>query len=342
MATTQNSPDLQPFILNGVELNGKRLGMGSFGTVEELRYKGALCAGKSLHEQLIDPGNEGIKNVIDRFKKECKLMSTLRHPNIVQFMGLCFIGDQRSPMLVMERLHTNLSDLLENRRHLVFSIKVSILFDVSKGLYFLHSHEPQPIIHRDLTASNVLLTVSLQAKISDLGNSRMISAHSMTKTYSQFPGTMIYMPPEATEMRPKYDARLDLFSFGHLSLYTALGELPTLAQAVFPDPTDPNKFLARTEVERRMSYMEKLYRMLGKDHTLAQIVQNCLHNLPEKRPSARHVMEQLEQLKAIAERQNVTDVTNQVFNTSLEHGTDDYSRYEGVVLQHGSDSKVNT
>ena len=64
--------------------------------------------------------------------------------------------------------------MLETVPKIPLVLKRSVLEDVAKGLLFLHSHEPQ-IIHRDLSAKNVLLTTSFTAKITDLGNSRIVN-----------------------------------------------------------------------------------------------------------------------------------------------------------------------
>ena len=69
----------------------------------------------------------------------------------------------------MERLEGNLDDLLETVPNIPLALKQSMLEDVARGLLYLHKHNPQ-IIHRDLTAKNVLLTSSLVAKVTDFGN----------------------------------------------------------------------------------------------------------------------------------------------------------------------------
>ena len=81
----------------------------------------------------------------------------------------------------------------------------------------VHAHDPQ-IIHRDLTAKNVLLTSSLVAKITDLGNSRIVTLQpgQLARTLSRLPGTLAYMPPEALSSSARYGPSLDIFSFGHL------------------------------------------------------------------------------------------------------------------------------
>ena len=101
-------------------------------------------------------------------------MSDLRHPNITQFLGVCFLPNCQLPVLLMERLDGSLDDLLENIPNIPMVLKRSILEDVARGLLYLHKHCPQ-IIHRDLTAKNVLLTASLVAKVTDFGNSRMLN-----------------------------------------------------------------------------------------------------------------------------------------------------------------------
>ena len=148
-------------------------------------------------------------------------MSSLRHPNITQFLGICFLPDTQLPLLVMELLDTSLDELLEHVPNLPLSLKRRVLEDVASGLLYLHDREPV-VIHRDLTAKNVLLTSSLLAKITDMGNSRIIDMRpgQMSRTLSKLPGTFVYMPPEALDDRHRYGPALDIFSFGHLALFT--------------------------------------------------------------------------------------------------------------------------
>lgn len=162
-----------------------------------------------------------MENVVYKYQQECHLMSSLRHPNITQFLGLCFLPGTQIPLLVMERLEMSLDDLLEYVPNLSLNLKVSFLEGVSNGLVYLHSRQP-PVVHRDLTSKNILLTSALEAKITDMGNSRIISMQpgQLVRTLSQLPGTLVYMPPEALSEAHRYGPSLDIFSFGHLALYT--------------------------------------------------------------------------------------------------------------------------
>ena len=147
-------------------------------------------------------------------------MAEMRHPHIVQFLGLCYLEGSTLPVLVMERLERSLDELLEASPSLPLPLKQSLLTDVARGLLYLHTRNP-PIVHRDLSARNVLLTSSLEAKIGDLGNARIINLQlGQLARLTRVPGTLPYMPPEAFGDCPQYGPRLDIFSFGHLALFT--------------------------------------------------------------------------------------------------------------------------
>ena len=88
----------------------------------------------------------------------------------------------------------SVDDLLECAPNIPLPVKLSIHTDTCSGLVYLHGMK-SPIVHRDLTARNVLLTSSLSAKITDLGNSRILNFRpgQLAKTLSQNPGTTVYM-----------------------------------------------------------------------------------------------------------------------------------------------------
>ena len=292
-------PELEPYLLKGVKKTAdcRRLGNGSFGVVDELYVQGTLCAAKQLHESLLDPRTQGVDRVISRFVEECRIMASVRHPNIVQFLGLHIFPNRSYPTLVMEQLAMSLEDLLseadKKKELLPLSLKVSILSDAAKGLVYLHNHKPQ-IIHRDLTSRNVLLTLAMQAKITDLGNALIFDSHTVAQTMTQTPGTAVYMPPEALHSQAKYDSAIDMFSYGHLALYTIIQEFPReLLPATFTDG-NTRQLCARSEIQRRDKYISVLHQMMSKEHLLTHIIKRCLNNIPDERPSALQVLENLQ------------------------------------------------
>ena len=279
----KEEPELRRHFLDGVIIIGRTLGVGAFGTVVEIQIDGTMYAGKTIHSALLNAGVQGTRNIIDKFVTECRLMSEVKHPNIIQFMGLCILKGSKHPTIVMERLDMSLENLLETRKDLPLSLKLRILLDVSRGLVYLHGRIP-PIIHRDLTSRNVLIyCASMQAKIADLGNALLTEQGTLIKTLSQMPGTPVYMPPEAVGTNPHYDTSLDMFSYGQLSLYVATGVFPgELLPATYTDPVT-EKVLANSELERRRQYIDMLQLFYGEDHPLLTTVKGCLHNMPSKR-----------------------------------------------------------
>ena len=187
-------------------------------------------------------------------------------------------------------------------------LKCSVLHNVASGLAYLHERIP-PIIHRDLSAKNVLLTSQLVAKLADLGVARIVPHMRIAATLTKAPGTSVYMPPEAiapsvsNAEKSKYDASIDIFSFGVLTIFT-VGE-------TFPcDPLAPNYLdedsgllIARTELQRRSEYMRNVNLQLHacgqlrRDHPLIRLIQQCLDNSACKRPNISEVLGLLEEAR---------------------------------------------
>jgi serine/threonine protein kinase len=269
----------QPYYIQySVDLTDVRLGRGSNGEVFEAKMPGGVCAVKKMNDALSTQENSWIK-----FHQEFKLLSSLRHPHIVQFLGVKDgIEGFTVPALVTEKLLTDLHSMLlpsEVKPNIPLDLKFSILHDVAGGLLFLHSQLP-PIIHRDLTATNVLLTPAMVAKIADLGMARLIPDEDGRLT--EKPGNAYYMPPEADV--GYYDESLDVFSFGVLALFT-------LTQ-IFPGPlsykyTEKGK---RTEVERRSTFFKQLRNEVKDQGKLVDAVEQCLRDVPGERPKIQEKM----------------------------------------------------
>ena len=164
--------DLKDFELYGVREEGRLLGTGSYGRVFEVTYNDTVYAAKELHSVLLARGHsyQGRK-----FHDECRLLSTLRHPNIVQFIGISFLSNV--PVLVMERLQRTLHNFLEistNADEIPLTTKCSIMRDVACGLAFLHGQSP-PTIHRDLTTPRCFLLRRCCSLHSDAGISTKLT-----------------------------------------------------------------------------------------------------------------------------------------------------------------------
>ena len=287
--------ELSEFIIHDLQATGKVLGRGVYALVEELDMNGTRCAGKRIYEIFLDHGD---RISIDRFILECKITSMLRHPHIVQFLGVFYPVGSLLPTLVMEKMEYNLHDIhvvLERTLNYIgFAAKIAILHDVSKGLVYLHKCN---ILHRNLTAHNILLNSAMVVKISSFTVSRIILQGTSAVILTQVPGTPIYMPPETFGVCPHYGSGIDIFSFGVICLFTAIQEFPyDLLEATYIDH-QTNTLMARSEVERRAKYMEKLRHSHHDNQSLVLLIESCLRNDPKQRPAATGVLKEIVSMK---------------------------------------------
>ena len=194
MSARETIDELKDVTLKGVVPLNKELGRGAYGSVFTVKYGGVVCAAKKIHPMLTEnvsaEEKQGIKN---DFVQECLRCSSIQHPNIVKFLGVYYTSGQSSlPVMVMELMNSSLAKFIENNKYkIAIGKKISILYDVSVGLSFLHNSKP-PILHRDLSSNNVMLTSHLVAKIGDLGVAKVVRAdNKQTKTkLTAAPGTL--------------------------------------------------------------------------------------------------------------------------------------------------------
>ena len=198
----------------------------------------------------------------------------MEHTNIVKFIGIHRGSEKYDLTLLMEQLSTDLHKYILKNPDIPLIRKVSILLDVSSGLLYMHE---QSVIHRDLTAANVLLTSLLQAKIADLGVSRIIDRTSSELT--NIPGTLAYMPPEALKDRAIYNESIDIFSCGVVALFTAIQEFPVFSYDRVPDSVARK---GEGEIYKRRVWIRKVETTEPELHSL---VLCCLRDNPEHRPS---------------------------------------------------------
>ena len=267
----------------------------TYGTVYKARCDGLLCAAKIMHPELaaeeatIAPERRHRLPMM-RFEAECRLLSAIRHPNIVQYLGVCEDVDPHTSLpvavLLMELLDGNLTNLLgKHEKTLPFHTQIDICHDISLALAFLHSNG---IIHRDLSSNNVLMIRDQRAKITDLGMARLFSRpNSLTKN----PGTQAYMPPEAGDV-PDYHTGIDCFSFGVLIIQIVTLVYPEPGKEFIQVKTGKNLHKRVPEVERRQNHIE----LIEASHPLLPLALECIRNDSNLRPCADELCSRLDKL----------------------------------------------
>jgi len=271
-------------IIEKIIIKPHELGSGSYGTVFAAEYDGQPCVAKEMHPFLTH-----VPNKLEAWIKEINTLSTLKHPSIVQFLGVYFRDKSEMPMLVMERMWKSLATMIDDdKEQLPLLIKTHILYDVACGLQYLHGQK-KPVVHHDLSANNVLVTKHLRAKIADLGQAKSLETFG-SQRLSTAPGNVHHMAPEALKHGPAYDYKVDIFSFGCTVLHLVTEE--------FPHPTD--EFLQlENNTYKRVSGIDRRNRFIGlaasRSTELQAIATKCLHDEPTSRPDAINVSKELKQ-----------------------------------------------
>ena len=271
------------------------LGHGSYGAVYKAKCDQLPCAAKLIHPTILDPMDPGADKIMERFRQECALLESIRHPNIVQYLAMTVDPESRLPVLLMELLDESLTKMLErSQQSLAYYIQVDICHDVALAIAYLHSNN---IIHRDLSSNNVLIIAGKRAKVTDFGMSKLAVAAPTMTPLTMCPGTLAYMAPEALEEPPRYTKKLDCFSEGVIMIQvsTRLWPEPGPRTQLVPDsrsPTGSTK-MPLLEPERRKNHID----LIDPNHALLPIAMDCLKYQEGERPSSEELCQRLAGLK---------------------------------------------
>lgn len=201
---------------------GPRIGAGGFGEVYKCKYDRKLVAVKTL-QKIEDDDPQAL---MAEFMVEMKLMSKLRHPNIVEFIGACIHNPNLAIILEFMPGGSLYRAIHRRRRNMLGSFPllktVWIAYGVAKGMAHLHSQYPV-VIHRDVKSPNVLLGTNVrEVKITDFGLSRL-RVNSYVNTGPG--GTPEWMAPELLRQDP-FNEKSDVFSFGVILWELVMCEKP--------------------------------------------------------------------------------------------------------------------
>ena len=221
-------------------------------------------------------------NTIDQLKREIRIMAHVQHPNLVRLIAAVVDeGVERrthSPLIVLELLDTDLRSAYQKRRVDFSKTNLLLIFrDVAYALHYLHEHQ-DPIIHRDVSAPNVLLQKTdpgvWRAKLSDFGSANL-AKHCKTSAA----GAIVYSAPETFPPRNPYDPlpkqtiKIDVFSYGYLLAESIAREIPS--------------------PEKRATMLSRIKQEWA---PMRSIITACTEYEPERRLTMTQVLEKLHHL----------------------------------------------
>ncbi|WJZ84092.1 hypothetical protein VitviT2T_003716 [Vitis vinifera] len=201
----------------------EKLGEGGFGGV----YRGFL---RELNSYVaVKRVSRGSKQGMKEYASEVKIISRLRHRNLVQLMGWCH--KKRELLLVYELMpNGNLSSrLLDEKTLLTWAVRYKIALGLASSLLYLHEEWEQCVVHRDIKPSNVMLDSDFNTKLGDFGLARLVD-HGKGSQTTVLAGTMGYMAPEYL-MTGKASKETDVYSFGIVALEIYCGRRPVEPKA---------------------------------------------------------------------------------------------------------------
>ncbi|KAL3621015.1 hypothetical protein CASFOL_035927 [Castilleja foliolosa] len=198
--------------------NEGKLGEGGFGGV----YKGFLRETDSYIA--VKRVSDGSKQGLKEYASEVKIISQLRHRNLVQLIGWCH---QRGElMLVYEFMPNGSLDsyLFKSKSILSWEVRYKIAQGLALGLLYLHEEWERCVVHRDIKSSNIMLDSNFNAKLGDFGLARLVDHEKGSQT-TVLAGTMGYMAPECV-ITGRASKETDVYSFGVVLLEIACGRRP--------------------------------------------------------------------------------------------------------------------
>tara|TARA_Y100000739_G_C20558340_1_gene441770 strand:- start:377 stop:1378 length:1002 start_codon:yes stop_codon:yes gene_type:complete len=245
-----------------LDINSQHFAGGSFSTIHDCKWRGTNIVVKK-------PITNNVTNLID-FLKEIQICSTLRHPNLVQFLGISFNSSE--VVILFEKIEgSNLEDFISNKNSMISNnLQKYFVGSLITTFKFLHNCNP-PIIYRDLKPANILVDKFFNIKLTDFGLSKYFQ-NETNEAYllSGETGTIRYMAPEVFNNQ-KYNLKVDVYSLGLIIYYIYTFTRPF------------NEY----SVESMKTYFQQEDLILStkkiKSQTIKSLVNKCIDKNPQQR-----------------------------------------------------------
>ncbi|KAG8075011.1 hypothetical protein GUJ93_ZPchr0006g44618 [Zizania palustris] len=183
-------------------------------------YKGQLADGQFVAVKRLTKGGNKEDRISD-FLSELGIIAHVNHPNAAQLLGFSVEGGLH--LVLQFSPHGSLASVLHGAKEaLKWKVRFDIALGIAKGMLYLHEGCHRRIIHRDIKASNILLTEDYQPQISDFGLAKWLPDKWTHHVVFPIEGTFGYMAPEYF-MHGIINEKTDVFAYGVLLLELVTG-----------------------------------------------------------------------------------------------------------------------
>lgn len=236
--------------------------------------------------------------VRDSFSAEVKTLGSIRHKNIVRFLGCCWNRNMR--LLMYDYMpNGSLGSLLHERNGspLEWELRYQILLGAAQGLAYLHHDCVPPIVHRDIKANNILIGLEFEPYIADFGLAKLVDDADIARSSNTVAGSYGYIAPEYGYMM-KITEKSDVYSYGVVVLEVLTGKQPI-------DPTIPDGLHVADWVRQKRGGIEVLDPSLlsRPEPEIEEMMQAlgiallCVNSCPDERPTMKDVAAMLKEIK---------------------------------------------
>ncbi|XP_014516669.1 probable leucine-rich repeat receptor-like protein kinase At1g35710 [Vigna radiata var. radiata] len=265
------------------------IGTGGYGSVYRAQLpSGNVVALKKLHR--MESQNPSFNR---SFHNEVKMLTGIRHRNIVKLHGFC-LHNQFMFLIYQYMERGSLFYILNNDmevHELNWNKRVNVIKGLAQALSYMHHDCTTPIVHRDVTSSNVLLNSQLEACLSDFGTARLLDPDSSNQTLVV--GTYGYIAPELAYTLSVTE-KCDVYSFGIVTLETLMGKHPRELISTLSNPITQNMLVKDLLDSRLPPPHEKDAQDVN---LVINVALSCLCSKPNLRPSMQQVVEKLSSFK---------------------------------------------
>ncbi|CAI8590343.1 unnamed protein product [Vicia faba] len=289
------------------------LGKGGQGTV----YKGMLVDGKIVAVKKFK-----VEGKVEEFINEFVILSQINNRNVVRLLGCCL--ETEIPLLVYEFIpNGNLFEYLHDQNEdipMTWDMRLRIACEVAGAIFYLHSVASQPIYHRDVKSTNILLDEKYRAKLADFGASRIISIEA-THLTTMVQGTFGYLDPEYF-YTSQFTEKSDVYSFGVVLAELLTGKKPISSITRSEDSKNlASYFVQCIEENILFDIIDKRVIEGGeKEHiiSVANLAYRCLEINGRKRPTMKEVTLELEGIRGFNKKLNAQQNNEEIEFSGIE------------------------
>ncbi|XP_042034847.1 MDIS1-interacting receptor like kinase 2-like [Salvia splendens] len=268
------------------------IGTGAYGSVyRTLLPTGRVVAVKKLHK--FEGDNPTFHS---SFRNEAKVLSQIRHRHIVKLFGFCL--HQRCMFLIYDYMERgSLFSVLKDNEEAVelnWKKRVNVVKGIANALSYMHHDCSPPILHRDISSSNILLDSEFEGCLSDFGTARLLDPDSSNQTL--LVGTRGYIAPELA-FTMVVTEKCDVYSFGVLALEVMFGDHPgdfiSSMTTMKRSMQFAQNMMVQQLMDKRLPSLDEDVRMSREVVGVVKIALKCISSDPKSRPCMKEVCQEL-------------------------------------------------